>query len=25
LLYDVETGVWYMRLNATTHEIIRIT
>ena len=25
LFYDVDTGVWYMRLNATTHEIIRIT
>lgn len=25
LLYDVETGVWYMRLNATSIEIIRIT
>lgn len=25
LLYDVETGVWYLRLNATSIEIIRIT
>lgn len=25
LLYDVETGVWYMRLHPTSKEIIRIT
>jgi hypothetical protein len=25
LLYDVETGVWYMRLHPTSTEIIRIT
>lgn len=25
LLYDVDTGIWYMRLNATSIEMIRIT
>ena len=25
LFYDVDEGHWYLRLNATTHEIIRIT